>query len=218
MFGLKHLMTSWDAFHLFIKIEIGVVGFALFCYFLLLFSLLYFVRKEGGKKKSTYSSSMRVPSLSPLCLPASPVASEQRSGGGENGPPWQSAGVSQLLGNWKVNRGAGAKPSSHTAAVGAAGRKEPCARCSGTGQECSRRGGVQPDPPVPRQPRSCLRWAAERVAGTSHVSDCLVPSATAWHAREAVPQGQRQAWFFLSNLDLRGEKPWRCLCSCSCEA
>lgn len=33
MFGSKHLITSWDAFHLFIKIEIGVVRFALFCYF-----------------------------------------------------------------------------------------------------------------------------------------------------------------------------------------
>lgn len=37
MFGSKHLITSWDAFHLFIKIEIGVVGFALFCYFFFFF-------------------------------------------------------------------------------------------------------------------------------------------------------------------------------------
>lgn len=130
MFGSKHLITSWDAFHLFIKIEIGVVGFALFCYFFFpSFFHSVFCKKTVRKKKSPYTSSTCVPSLSPRCLLSRGAAM------GRNGPPWQSVGTSRIFGNWKVDRGADAKPSSHTAAVGAAGRREPCARCSGSGQE-----------------------------------------------------------------------------------
>lgn len=84
---------------------------------------------------------------------------------GRNGPPWQSVGTPELLGNRKVNRSAGAKPNSHTAATGDAGRTEPCARCSGTEQEFLRWGACSLGPPVPRQPRSCLQWAAERAGG-----------------------------------------------------
>lgn len=115
-----------------------------------------------------------------------------------------------------MNRSAGAKLSSQ-AAMGDAGRREPCARCSGTGQQCLKYGGLQPDPPCPGNHGAACSGLLSGQQGTIHASGCLVPSAPAWQAGEAVARGQKQPWFFLSDLDVR-EKPWRGLCLCSCEA
>lgn len=90
MFGSKRLIASWDAFHLFIKREIGVVGFALFCYFFpsFLFFFLSLSCKKRVREKNPHMPPACVcpalssvpPSLSPQFLLSSPVAPDQESG------------------------------------------------------------------------------------------------------------------------------------------
>lgn len=220
MFGSKHLITSWDAFHLFIIIEIGVVGFALFCYFFSFFFPFCLLQGNGEEKKNPHIPAARVCPASLLRASQPPLQLPSRGAvTGRNGPPRQSAGTPQLLGNWKVDRGAGAKPSSHAAATGDAGRPEPCAGCSGAGQELLRWGACSLPPALcPGNHGPACGGLPSGQGEISHVSGCLVPSAPARNTGEDVPWGQRQAWLFFCDLDVRGEKPWRCPCLCSCGA
>lgn len=112
-----------------------------------------------------------------------------------------------LLGNWEVICSAGARPSSHTAATEDAGRREPCARCSGRGQEYLDGEGLVPEPLCPGYHGPACSGLLSRQRGTSHASGCLVASAPAWHTWEAMPRGQRQAWLFLPDRNGRGEMP-----------
>lgn len=75
MFGSKCLIASWDAFHLFIKREIGVVGFALFCYFFPSSPPPSLSCKERVRKKFPHMPPACVCSASLICAPQCPPSS-----------------------------------------------------------------------------------------------------------------------------------------------
>lgn len=183
MFGSKHLITSWDAFHLFIKMEIGVVGFALFCYFFPSFFPFLFCKERVRKKRSTCTSSMHVPSPSPLCLPASPVAPEQRSSDGEE---WSSLAVCRhVVAPWKLEGESRCRCQAQLPHCCRGSCWEARATCQVLWHMAGvlEMGGLQPGPPVPGQPRFCLQWAAEQAAGDKpclRLPGALSPCLARW--------------------------------------